>query len=204
MKRRKALLLAAAASLALTAGLCGCDKYGGWGNPGTAASGAESGTKISLNSSLPDVHSFTAGTIGGGSYTESLLASADVTVINIWQTTCPPCIKEMPDLALLEGNLPDNVQLLTWCLDGSYNNAKAKQILSEAGFGGETIISWSGDLDKLLEKIMYTPTTVFLDSEGNMVCEEIIGSGDVITKYTEHINAALRAMGKDEIRLGQT
>ena len=169
---------------------------------GSESSGSSNAPAAASVSKLPGVHSFKIGTISGGSYTESLLQSADVTVINIWQTTCPPCIQEMPDLALLESNLPENVQLLTWCLDGSYNEAKAKQILHDAGFSGKTIITWDGDLNTLLGQIMYTPTTVFLDREGNMVSEEIIGAGDVITKYTEHINAAMRTMGKDEIRLG--
>jgi len=48
---------------------------------------------------------------------------------------------------------------------------------------------------------MYTPTTIFLDSEGNMACEEIIGAGDVLGEYTERINSVLRAKGKDEIKL---
>ena len=67
---------------------------------------------------LPDLNAFTAQTLDGGTFSEKDLAAKDLTVINIWQTTCPPCIEEMPELASLAASLPDNVSLITWCLDG--------------------------------------------------------------------------------------
>ena len=191
MKRTKVTALLCAAVCLVSLNGCGRTEH----RSSSAVSDAPSASK------LPAVHSFQIELIDGSTYTESLLSKADVTVINIWQTTCPPCIKEMPDLALLEESLPDHVRLMTWCLDGSYNSAKAKQILSDAGYRGMTITGWDGDLNNLLGQIMYTPTTIFLDSEGNMACEEIIGAGDVLGEYTERINSVLRAKGKDEIKL---
>ena len=45
---------------------------------------------------------FTAETLDGSEFSPETLAAADLTVLNIWQTTCPPCIREMPELAELE------------------------------------------------------------------------------------------------------
>ncbi|MBQ8921956.1 MAG: TlpA family protein disulfide reductase [Oscillospiraceae bacterium] len=145
---------------------------------------------------LPDVHTFTAKGMNGEQLSQANFARADVTVINFWSTTCPPCIREMPELAEFEKSLPDNVQLLTWCYDGSYYPDDAREILDDAGFTGTTIVSWDGDLQTLLSNLMYTPTTMFFDSQGNMIAEEIIGATGVKGPYTEKINAALTAMGK--------
>ena len=41
--------------------------------------------------SLPNLNSFTARTLDGGSFTADDFSGADVTVINIWSTTCGPC-----------------------------------------------------------------------------------------------------------------
>ena len=45
---------------------------------------------------LPDLHAFTAQTLDGGTFSEKDLTGKDLTVINIWQTTCAPCIEELP------------------------------------------------------------------------------------------------------------
>ena len=57
-----------------------------------------------------------------------------------------------------------------------------------------------GDLETFTKEIQYTPTTIFVDSSGKQACEAIIGAEDDIkTVYTEHINKALEAMGKEPI-----
>ena len=145
---------------------------------------------------LPDVHNFTAKGLNGESLSQADFARADVTVINFWSTTCPPCIREMPELAEFEKSLPDNVQLWTWCYDGSFNEKETREILSQSGYTGTTIVSWDGDLESLCGHLMYTPTTMFFDAQGNMIAKEIIGATGVAGPYSEAINAALTAMGK--------
>ncbi len=143
--------------------------------------------------------SFTATTLEGAEIDESELARADVTVINIWSTTCGPCLDEMDELSDFERSLPDNVKLMTWCLDGFYNTDYAKDIIYDAEFDGITLIDGTGDLASLGGRIMYTPTTVFVDHEGNITTEPIIGAGNISEGYTEKINELLTAQGKDTI-----
>lgn len=149
---------------------------------------------------LPDLNKFTAQTLDGGSFSEKDLAEKDLTVINIWQTTCGPCIDEMPELASLAASLPDNVALITWCLDGMDEKKAAEEILSESGFANPTIISGDGDLTELYRSLMYTPTTIAFDADGNMVGEPLIGSPDDAQKaYKDYINQALSAIGKEPV-----
>ena len=150
---------------------------------------------------LPDLHAFTAQTLDGGTFSEKDLAAKDLTVINIWQTTCPPCIEEMPELASLAASLPDNVSLITWCLDGMDAKQTVEEIMKESGFANPTIISGDGDLTELYRALMYTPTTVALDADSNMVGEPLIGSPkDAEKAYKDYINQALKAIGKEPVK----
>ena len=149
---------------------------------------------------LPDLHAFTAQTLDGGTFSEKDLAAKDLTVINIGQTTCPPCIEEMPELASLAASLPDNVSLITWCLDGLDEKETVDEIMKESGFANPTIISGDGDLTELYRALMYTPTTVALDADGNMVGEPLSGSPkDAKEAYKDYINQALSAIGKEPV-----
>ena len=151
-------------------------------------------------SGLTSPNSFAAKTAAGETYTADDFSGADVTMINIWSTTCPPCISEMPELAKLEKSLPDNVNLITWCLDGDFNSDALEKILGDSDYDGVTLVSGGGDLASLMGQLMYTPTTICVDSKGNIIGDELIGAPrDAESAYTEKINESLRAIGKEEI-----
>ena len=161
----------------------------------TARDGQDAGT------GLGTLASFTAGTLDGGTFTQDDIMAKDVTVINFWALSCGPCIVEMPDLAEFAGALPDNVQLVTVCLDGNGNEDTAREVLEKAGFEGVTLISGSGDLLDLSRNLMYTPTTVFVDGEG-MVADAVIGGQeDLSGTFLAAVNAVLEGSGKAEISL---
>ena len=161
----------------------------------TAQDGQDAGT------GLGTLASFTAGTLDGGTFTQDDIMAKDVTVINFWALSCGPCIVEMPDLAEFAGALPDNVQLVTVCLDGNGNEDTAREVLEKAGFEGVTLISGSGDLLDLSRNLMYTPTTVFVDGEG-MVADAVIGGQeDLSATILAAVNAVLEGSGKAEISL---
>lgn len=166
------------------------------------ASSASAQTDAPENKSgITSPNSFTAVTLDGGEYTSDDFSEADVTVINIWSTTCGPCIREMPEIAEYAKTLPDNVKLITWCLDGAYDSEYTKELLSSLGYEGITLIGGDGDLEKMYFDIMYTPTTLFVDSDGNIVGEALIGSPEKLAEtYTELINKTLKALGKEEMK----
>ena len=151
---------------------------------------------------LGNLSSFTAGTLDGGTFTQDDIAAKDVTVLNFWALTCPPCIAEMPEIAAFEKALPDSVAMVTVCLDGSGNEDAARAVLAEAGFEGVTLITADGSLLELAGNLMYTPTTVLAGSGGTLMGEAIIGGqADLAAVYLEAVNQALAADGKDEISL---
>ena len=145
---------------------------------------------------------FSAMTIDGNTFTDADVAAKDVTVINFWQTTCPPCIEELPAIQALAQRLPGNVQILTMCFDGSGKREAAQKALDKAGWTGTTLVSASDGLLGLARTVEYTPTTVFLAADGTLVWGSIVGSpSDLEKAYLEGINATLAWQGKDAVVL---
>lgn len=199
MKRTLSLLLAAVLALALLTG-CG-GKQSSDSSPEDQTVPNEPAGKEGA-AALGSLASFSAGTLDGGTFTQEDIAAKDVTVLNFWALTCPPCIAEMPEIADFEKALPDNVAMLTVCLDGYGNEDSVKEVLENAGFEGVTLITGDGDLLNLANNLMYTPTTVLADSQGALVGEAIIGGqADLSAAYLEAVNQALEAGGKDAISL---
>ena len=154
-----------------------------------------------INKSFSNLDDFTSETLSGGTFTSENFKDYDLTVVNIWGTFCPPCRAEMPELASFANALPSRIQFITICTDATGGNiGSAKTILSDAGFGGVTIISGDEQLYNLLNKVEYVPTTLFFDSNGNCVGEEIIGSPQNFSEtYKSSINEILSSMGKELI-----
>ena len=148
-------------------------------------------------SAFPNLNSFTAQTIDGNSFSQENFAGADVTAINIWSTTCGPCVREMPELAEYAKTLPDNLRIMTWCIDAdiSMSGAEIDKYLDECGFTGITLASGDGDLQKLYEHLMYTPTTIFVDAKGNLLSEPLIGAGNISERYSSQFQSALEQLG---------
>jgi len=201
MKRLCSALLAAALALSLLAA-CGHSS----GGPGEEPAGSTQETDISQEegtaAALGSLKSFTAGTLDGKTFTQEDIQARDVTIVNFWALTCPPCIAEMPDLAAFARALPDNVQVITVCLDGFGNEELVREVMSTAEFQGVTLISGDGDLGALCGNLMYTPTTVLADAEGNLAGDAIIGGQrDLSETLLTAVNQVLKGAGKDEISL---
>lgn len=89
-----------------------------------------------------NLKSFQADTIDGGTFSQDDIAKKDVTVINFWSMMCGYCIDELPEIAKYADTLPDNVQVITVCLDleGDEEIKAAQDTLKTAGFKGTTLI----------------------------------------------------------------
>ncbi|MDE7207020.1 MAG: TlpA family protein disulfide reductase, partial [Lachnospiraceae bacterium] len=95
---------------------------------------------------------------------------------------------------------PDNVQLITVCLDGDGDMEGVKSILDDAGYEGVTLLSGKGDFEEVCGEILYIPTTILVDQNGNMLGDAIIGGqADLAETYMTAINNALLSMGKAEM-----
>lgn len=200
MKRIISLILSSALALGLLSG-CGS---GTSSAPPADASPSESGSQSEQGNAaaLGSLSTFSSDTLDGGIFTQDDVKAKDITVVNFWSTTCGPCIVEMPDLAEFAKALPDNVQLVTVCLDGYGNEDAVREIVQQAGFEEPVLLTGSDDLLELSRNLIYTPTTVLADSDGKLVGDAIIGAKkDLPAVYLEAVNQALAAGGKDEISL---
>ena len=197
MKHKKTALLLA---LCLLFALAGCSKDAGQ-TAVPAASGEETSGQKSGEYDFPDVRFFDATLLDGSAVTaEDLFDGKDLTVINCWATWCPPCLDEMDELAEFEKALPDNVQLLLFCVDAPTHTEECQAILDEAGFEGRCIISATGDLATLVNDVQYIPTTIFVNNTGKQLCDSLVGAQQALdAAYKERINIGLKAAGKSEL-----
>ncbi|MBQ9031824.1 MAG: redoxin domain-containing protein [Parasporobacterium sp.] len=141
---------------------------------------------------FPDLRQFTATTIDGEEFTQADLMQKDLTILNVWGTYCGPCLKEMPALAEFAASLPENVQLITYCVDAFYKAEEAGAILEENGLDAIVITGGDGDFSRLDAVLQYVPTTLFYNSHGEIAADTIIGSPtDLMDVYTQRMNSAL-------------
>lgn len=128
--------------------------------------------------------SFTAEDLDGNTVTEEIFAGSKLTMVNVWGTFCGPCIREMPYLGTIaESYDPSEFQIvglvsdvIGW--DGQVDAdvaSTAKDIIAQTG-ADYLHVAPTGELMNLLYELQYVPTTVFVDSEGNAVSEEYVGS----------------------------
>ena len=159
-KDMKKKMLAAALLLAMTLvlGLAGCGKTGA------------AGTSVSFQTTDLD---------GNQVDSKELFARNKITMINIWGTYCGPCIDEMPELEKMSQEYADKgvtiVGLVVDVQGGDDTNlAEAQDIVKKTGVTYQNLRAWEGSGDQL--SAPGTPTTYFVDSEGKLVGEPIVGA----------------------------
>lgn len=120
--------------------------------------------------------SFSTTDVDGNEVNESIFADYDLTMVNIWATWCGYCLEEMPAFATLKDQLPENVNLITICEDASAEPELTARILEEAGANFTTLAA-TADMfyGGMLSGVYAFPTTMFFDSEGNAVGEDVVG-----------------------------
>lgn len=198
MKNRKRLAAIAMAGILAAGALAGCgsDSGSNMENKKAGASSENSSTD-KRESEFGDLLSFTCETLDGGSFTEKNIAEKDLTIVNFWMTSCGPCIQEMPELEELRKMLPDNVQLVLVSLDNPRDIEGVKAISKGTGYSGISVMCGDGDMQKLSQRIMYTPTTLFFNKEGRELGASMIGGQrDFFGAYKGTVDKLLSDMGK--------
>lgn len=131
------------------------------------------------------VGDFQAQTLDGEDIDESIFANAKLTVINVWTTWCGSCVDEMPDLEAISEMLGDiDAQLIGIAYDtcdprGQINEEMlelANEIIDRTGVTFPTLIPDEHLMNGLLKGMLGYPTTFFVDAQGNLVGEPVLGS----------------------------
>lgn len=126
---------------------------------------------------------FNAKDIYNKNISDAIFEDAELTMINIWGTFCGPCIREMPDLALLNKN-NKNFQIVGIVIDAINRKGlpssraieSAKTIAKQTGADYIHIVPDSKLQDGILKNVYAVPTTIFVDKNGNQVGEAYTGS----------------------------
>lgn len=125
------------------------------------------------------VPNFTAKTITGETVTNEIFASKKISVVNIWGTFCPPCIAEMPALGEMAHTISADAQLIGLVCDASEDTPqliqKAQAITQKASADFVNIVP-DAELMKFMENVEAVPTTIFVNSKGEVVGRAIIGA----------------------------
>ena len=137
---------------------------------------------------------FATSNLNGESVANNLFAQKKITVVNIWGTFCGPCIGEMPELGEWARNMPEGAQLIGIVCDVRGNNdsqtiAEANNILSQANANFVNLIP-DKSLSKYLETVEAVPTTLFVDSQGNIIGDPVVGAD--VDSYKERVEQYLR------------
>ena len=98
-----------------------------------------------------------------------------LTIVNIWATFCGPCINEMPELEKLYENYQDRGFQILGVYATTNQEADVDSVLEEAGIT-YPILHYCPEFDEF--QTGYVPTTVFVNSRGEVVGSTQIGSLD--------------------------
>lgn len=129
---------------------------------------------------------FSAQDFDGNTVTKDVFADYDLTMINLWTTTCGYCIEEMPVLNELRKEIQnDSVRfnIISVCMDigntekiNEANLNKAKEIIEKAGVEYLNLIPDNVLLEGRLKGIQAFPESFFVDRQGNVVSEPYVGA----------------------------
>lgn len=126
------------------------------------------------------VSTFTTKDLDGNTVTEAIFSEKDLTVVNVWGTFCSPCVGEMPELGEWAKAMPENVQIVGLIIDIAGEEDKehldlAVEITEKAGADFVQIIA-NEDFTELMKDMVGVPTTYFVDKNGCVVGEPVLGA----------------------------
>lgn len=139
---------------------------------------------------------FKSKTLEGKEIDSSIFKDSKLTMINIWATYCGPCIQEMPDIEKLYQEVKkENINILGVVSDtpNDENEELAKNIVKKKGVKYDNIIPDEKLKNNVLNLISGVPTTIFVDSKGNIVGNAIVG-GRSHEEYKKVIDELLKTL----------
>lgn len=157
--------------LVMALSLASCGKSDTNGGASTTVAEARQGSSTSeQNEPTPvSLGDFSAQDFDGNAVSKDIFADYDLTMVNLWTTTCSYCIEEMPILNELRKEFQDDgvrFNIISVCMDVGNTNEinedslkKAKEIIKTAGVEYPTLIPDSVLLEGRLKGIQAFPET---------------------------------------------
>ena len=128
---------------------------------------------------------FASKDLNGNEVSSELFSKNKITMVNIWGTFCPPCIREMPGLARLnEANKDKGVEVVGIVIDiaDPYGRILAQQqkdafaIIEVTGADYTHIVPNNDMLSTFLRNIQAVPATFFVDKNGKVIGNMYLGA----------------------------
>jgi thiol-disulfide isomerase/thioredoxin len=143
--------------------------------------------------SLPGiVLSFTTTDLDGNTVTsEELFKDNEITMVNAWGTWCGNCVNEMEELAAIHSRLKEKgcgvigIEYEETPDEETYQ--KARDLMKEKGTNYPNVLM--PDDNEILNLISGFPTTLFVDREGKILTNPIVGAK--VDKYEPTVEALL-------------
>ncbi|MGF6906645.1 TlpA family protein disulfide reductase [Fusobacterium sp. PH5-44] len=111
--------------------------------------------------------------------TSDIFKNADLTMINIWATFCPPCLDELPALGKLAKEYKSKkVQIIGIAADANSVELLelAKEIVDKTKADFIHILPSEDIVNLKLKQVSVVPETIFVNKNGKIVGESVIGS----------------------------
>jgi len=120
-----------------------------------------------------------------------------VIMLNVWASWCVPCLKEIPDLLMIEAELGDKgFVLLGLSIDEPGDAARVESLRQKYFAGFHTLVRNSTDMDALVSVVdpawnEVVPTTYLLGRDGRTLSR--IQGKKTVEEFREAVLAALAA-----------
>ncbi|MDR1600539.1 MAG: TlpA family protein disulfide reductase [Oscillospiraceae bacterium] len=147
---------------------------------------------------------FETSSLSGEEVTQSAFAENKLTILNVFATWCPPCVKELPELAAVAGEYADQGVMMVGLLEDGVNQLtfapddavieQARTLLADAGADYLVILPNDTLWNQFVAQLQYVPTTFFLDGTGKVV-ETLVGSRDA-AGWAKEIDTVLAKLDK--------
>lgn len=130
------------------------------------------GTKESIvteeNISFPE---FLTVDLYGNEVDQTIFGEYKLTMVNVWGTFCGPCIQELPDLAQLNSEMPEETKLVGIVTDVSNESSieTTKAMLIDRNVVYENWLLDQALYDFIVQNVPGVPTTFFVDENGEIV-----------------------------------
>jgi|LGOV01.1.fsa_nt_gb thiol-disulfide isomerase/thioredoxin len=132
---------------------------------------------------------FVSEDLNGNEVTQDIFSETTITLVNIWGTSCPPCIDEMPDLEEINNELSsDEFQIIGIVAGGKPFKNEAQDILKQLEINYTNLFFTNQDFAKL--EVQFVPMTFLVNSNGEILEDPIIGALSK-TAFLDKINGYL-------------
>jgi len=120
------------------------------------------GYALTVGDTVPEIYGIT---INDDNFILSMY-NGKLRLINFFSTNCKPCEKELPDLALLENEMPD-IMIIAICV-GNLNKTNVRKFIKKLSKAPKLVVC-SGDFVKNDYGFHGLPHSVIIDKQGRVL-----------------------------------